>query len=100
MSKKQKKNSPKTKEIRKAPAAPTPEPSLVAEPTMAESEPAAQKKNERPMLRAIKVSPALLDAAKAYKRATGVSFYQLGLEAITERLRQQGYLEQAAEPKP
>ena len=47
---------------------------------------------ERPMLRAIRVTPELLDAAKEYKKATGKSFYALGLEAISERLEKEGYL--------
>lgn len=51
---------------------------------------------ERPMLRAIRVTPELLDAAKEYKKTTGKSFYALGLEAITERLVKEGYLK---EPK-
>lgn len=51
---------------------------------------------ERPMLRAIRVTPEMLDAAKEYKKATGKSFYALGLEAITERLVKEGYLK---EPK-
>jgi len=51
---------------------------------------------ERPMLRAIRVTPELLDAAKEYKKASGKSFYALGLEAITERLVKEGFLK---EPK-
>ena len=34
------------------------------------------------IVRAIRVSQDLLDAAKAYKKATGTSFYTLGFEAI------------------
>lgn len=52
----------------------------------------------RPLIRAIRVSQEVLDAAKAYKKAKGVSFYQLGLEAISERLAREGYLK-AAEAK-
>ena len=50
---------------------------------------------ERPMLRAIRVTPELLEAAKEYKKATGKSFYALGLEAITERLVKEGFLKEA-----
>lgn len=53
-----------------------------------------------PMLRAIRVSPQLLEAAKAYKKATGISFYKLGLDAITDRLVKEGYLEQPKESNP
>lgn len=50
---------------------------------------------ERPMLRAIRVTPELLEAAKEYKKTTGKSFYALGLEAITERLVKDGFLKEA-----
>ena len=53
----------------------------------AEKAPAA-----RPLLRAIRVTPELLAAAKAYKKTTKKSFYALGLEAISERLEREGYL--------
>ena len=46
----------------------------------------------KPIVRAIRVSQELLDAAKAYKKATGTSFYTLGFEAISERLKREGYL--------
>ncbi len=49
----------------------------------------------KPMLRAIRVTPEMLDAAKAYKKATGVSFYALGLESITDRLAKEGFLKKA-----
>ena len=52
----------------------------------------------KPLLRAIRVTQEVLDAAKAYKKATGKSFYALGLEAITEVLKREGYLK-AAGPK-
>lgn len=55
-----------------------------------------KKPKERPMLRAIRVTPELLEAAKEYKKASGKSFYALGLEAITERLVKEGFLK---EPK-
>lgn len=46
----------------------------------------------KPIVRAIRVSQELLDAAKAYKKATGTSFYTLGFEAISDRLKREGYL--------
>ena len=49
----------------------------------------------KPIVRAVRVSQALLDAAKAYKKATGTSFYALGFEAISERLKREGYLKAA-----
>jgi len=55
----------------------------------------AKTPKERPMLRAIRITPEILEAAKAYKKATGKSFYALGLEAITERLVKEGYLKEA-----
>ncbi len=58
--------------------------------------PAAAAKPEaqapKPIIRAIRVSQELLDAAKAYKKATGTSFYTLGFEAISDRLKREGYL--------
>lgn len=51
-----------------------------------------RKAKERPMLRAIRVTAEVLDAAKAYKKATGTSFYAVGLGAITEVLKREGYL--------
>jgi hypothetical protein len=50
----------------------------------------------KPLLRAIRVTQEVLDAAKAYKKATGKSFYALGLEAITEVLKREGFIEVAA----
>jgi len=47
------------------------------------------------MVRAIRVTAEVLDAAKAYKRDKKVSFYQLGLSAISEILRREGYLKAA-----
>lgn len=46
----------------------------------------------KPIVRAIRVTAEVLEAAKAYKKAKGVSFYQLGFEAISERLARDGYL--------
>lgn len=59
-------------------------------PTQTEHGPQA-----KPLIRAIRVSQAVLDAAKVYKKEKGVSFYQLGLEAISERLNREGYLKGA-----
>lgn len=52
------------------------------------------QKKERPMLRAIRVTSAVLAAAKAYKKETGKSFYALGLEAISRVLKKEGYLKE------
>lgn len=49
----------------------------------------------KPMLRAIRVTPEVLGAAKAYKKAKGVSFYALGLESIADRLAKEGFLKKA-----
>lgn len=47
---------------------------------------------ERPIIRAIRVTQEILDAAKEYKKAKGVSFYSLGFEAISDRLVKEGFL--------
>lgn len=70
-----------------------PEPAAVPEPTLVALKP------ER-LIRAIAVTREILDAAKAYKRVTGISFYQLGLETISERLAKDGYLKRSEESKP
>ena len=57
-----------------------------------------QEPQGRPLIRAIRVTEEVLAAAKAYRKDKGVSFYQLGMEAISERLAREGYLK-AAEPK-
>ena len=44
------------------------------------------------LVRAIRVTPEILAAAKAYKKEKGVSFYRLGLEAISNRLKKEGFL--------
>ncbi|MBI4375114.1 MAG: hypothetical protein HY549_01565 [Elusimicrobia bacterium] len=44
------------------------------------------------LIRAIRVKPEMLEAAKAYKKATGISFYRLGEESIAETLIKEGYL--------
>ena len=56
---------------------------------------APARPKEKPMLRAIRVTPEVLGAAKAYKKTTGVSFYALGLESITDRLTKEGFLKKA-----
>jgi len=47
---------------------------------------------ERPIIRAIRVTQEILDAAKEYKKAKGVSFYTLGFESISDRLEKEGFL--------
>ena len=37
----------------------------------------------------------MLEAAKAYKKATGISFYRLGEESIAAMLIKEGYLKAA-----
>lgn len=54
---------------------------------------------DRLMVRAIRVTPELLEAAKAYKKASGKSFYALGFEAISDRLVREGFLKESTEPK-
>lgn len=49
----------------------------------------------KPMLRAIRVTPEVLNAAKSYKKSTGMSFYALGLESIADRLAKEGFLKKA-----
>ena len=49
----------------------------------------------KPIIRAIRVTADVLAAAKTYRKDKGVSFYQLGLEAISERLVREGYLKTA-----
>ena len=57
------------------------------------------KDKQRMCIRAIRITPEILEAAKAYKKDKGVSFYRLGLEAISERLVKEGYLKETAKPK-
>ncbi len=64
-----------------------------AKPAEPAEAPATPK--EKPMLRAIRVTPEVLEAAKAYKKAKGVSFYALGLESISDRLTKEGFLKKA-----
>lgn len=47
------------------------------------------------LIRAIRVKPEMLEAAKAYKKATGISFYRLGEESIAAVLVKEGYLKAA-----
>lgn len=54
----------------------------------------AVKTEGRPIIRAIKINAAILEAARAYKQKTGISFYRLGLEAISEVLKREGYLKE------
>lgn len=60
------------------------------------AEPAAQGEvqttKERPIIRAIRVTKSILEAAKEYKKATGTSFYTLGHDTIKDRLVKEGYL--------
>jgi hypothetical protein len=48
------------------------------------------------LIRAIRIKPEALAAAKEYKKAGGPSFYKLGEDAITERLVKEGFLKAAA----
>lgn len=57
--------------------------------------PEAAGPTPKPIVRAIRVTAAVLAAAKTYRKEKGVSFYQLGLEAISERLKKEGYLKTA-----
>jgi len=47
------------------------------------------------IIRAIRVTREILDAAKAYKKVTGISFYRLGEESIAAVLIKEGYLKVA-----
>lgn len=51
------------------------------------------------IIRAIRITQEILDAAKAYKKESGVSFYTLGYEAISERLVREGFLKVAETAK-
>ena len=59
------------------------------------AKPEAASPATKKIVRAIRVTTEVLDAAKAYKRDKKVSFYQLGLSAISEVLRREGYLKAA-----
>ena len=91
----------KNKKKKKSPSAeavkPTSEQSVSNSETQASE--IEKKPKERLMVRAIRVTPELLDAAKAYKKASGKSFYALGLEAISERLVKEGFLKESSESK-
>jgi hypothetical protein len=91
--KSQKEKPSKTKTEQKINPAPSrPEQAVVPDPSLVPTKP------ER-VIRAIAVTRKILDAAKAYKRVTGISFYQLGHDAISERLMKEGYLHHPAEVK-
>ena len=106
MSKKQKKNSSKAKEprkieSRKASAEPAADPSLIPATTLgAKPVPTPVEEKKRTLIRAVRITPEILEAAKVYRRATGISFYQLGHDAISERLTKEGYLNRPTGPKP
>ena len=79
----------KSKKSAKKPAAaatPTAKPKLVPEAT---------GPVPKTMVRAIRVTAEVLAAAKTYKKEKGVSFYRLGLEAISDRLKREGYMKAA-----
>lgn len=59
--------------------------------------PAAETPKEKPRMciRAIRITPEILEAAKSYKKDKGISFYRLGMEAISERLVREGYLKES-----
>ena len=82
-----KSKAPKQTAVKKTPK------TEATQPAAAQHE--AKDEKGRPMLRAIRVTPELLEAAKAYKKSTGVSFYALGLEAIGDRLVKEGFLTKA-----
>jgi hypothetical protein len=93
VSKKQKKSSSKPKESREVTTKPTADPSLIpAAESVSIPTPAPTEEKKPRMLRAVIVTPEILEAAKAYKKASGKSFYALGFEAISERLAKEGYL--------
>lgn len=54
------------------------------------------KEKQLTCIRAVRITPEILDAAKQLKKAKGISFYRLGLEAISERLVREGYLKETA----
>jgi hypothetical protein len=63
--------------------------------TVQNPQPAVMPNERKPvMVRAIRVTSQLMEAARAYKKASGKSFYTLGFEAVTERLVKEGYLKE------
>lgn len=54
--------------------------------------PGARQFLGRSMIRTIRMTPEVLDAAKAYKAATGTSVAALAFEAVSERLTREGFL--------
>ncbi|MCB4757309.1 MAG: hypothetical protein LHV69_09845 [Elusimicrobia bacterium] len=95
MSKKSKKKGPETKA--KEDANQTPEPKQNGSKSTVTTERPPQNGKDRPLLRAIKVTREVLEAAKTYKKSTGISFYQLGLESITDRLTKEGFLKKGGQ---
>lgn len=75
------------------------EPRTLAPGSLAESGHISRTTKEKPIIRAIRVTQDLLDAAKNYKKASGKSFYSLGYEAIRERLVREGFLKESSESK-
>jgi hypothetical protein len=75
--------------------------SLIEEATAEQSVPETIAESGKPirLIRAIAVTQEILEAAKAYKRATGISFYQLGHDTVSERLVKEGFLNLPAERK-
>ena len=69
-------------------------PAVAAAPT-AKSTAEATGPAPKMIVRAIRMTSEVLAAAKAYKKATGTSFYTLGFEAISDRLKREGYLKAA-----
>ena len=65
-------------------------PALVETPVVATG-----PKEDGYLIRAIRVKPEMLEAARAYKKATGISFYRLGEESIAAMLIKEGYLKAA-----
>ena len=56
----------------------------------------AKSNNDQTLIRAIRITPQILEAARKLKIERRISFYRLGLEAITERLVKEGYLKETA----
>ena len=52
----------------------------------------------RPVICAVRLTPQLLVAAKAYKEATGRSMSSMGFEAITSHLARAGYFKAVGTP--
>lgn len=76
----------------KAPQTRKEKPQSVPLPLPVEMKPLSARVKGKPMLRAVEVTPEILAAVKVYRKAMRISLYQLGKEAITERLTREGYL--------